>query len=403
MKKRILFLGAANFQLPPINYAVAKGYEVITCDNRPENPGHKLALRHYNISTLDRESILALARKENIDAVLTYGSDVSAPAAAYVAEHMSLPGNPLSAVEMLVNKNLFRKFLHDRGIQDHCCGEFSRNENNAVRDFLERMRLPAVVKPVDSSGSKGVGIIDDLDNFREKVDLAFRESFSGRIIIESFIPKQGKQVCGDGFVQNGKLVFVDFGDGHFYDDGKHLAPWGETFPSTHDASVLRQAREKADRIISASGFRLGPINIDLWITQDGEPFINEIGPRSGGNYIPKATLLNTNVDMIAGAVQSALDSNFCLNTNGKRNNSYFSCYMVHSKEQEGKLKSITISDKAKRHLTELNSYVEPEEQVFAFYKANHAIANVILRFNSFSEMNDFYARDIHQHFQVELN
>lgn len=42
-----MFLGAADFQLAPIRYAKQKGYEIITCDNRPSNPGHKLATQSF--------------------------------------------------------------------------------------------------------------------------------------------------------------------------------------------------------------------------------------------------------------------------------------------------------------------------------------------------------------------
>ena len=58
MTKKILFLGAAPSQIPPIEYAKSQGYYVITCDYLPENPGHKLADEYYNVSTTDKEAVL---------------------------------------------------------------------------------------------------------------------------------------------------------------------------------------------------------------------------------------------------------------------------------------------------------------------------------------------------------
>ena len=78
-RKRILFLGAAPSQIPPIEYAKSQGHYVITCDYLPENPGHKLADESHNVSTTDIEGVLALAEKLKIDGIVAYASDPAAP------------------------------------------------------------------------------------------------------------------------------------------------------------------------------------------------------------------------------------------------------------------------------------------------------------------------------------
>lgn len=113
MSKRILFLGAAPSQIPPIEYAKSQGYYVITCDYLPENLGHKLADEYHNVSTTDKEAVLALAEKLHIDGIVAYASDPAAPTAAYVAEKMGLAGNPYTAVLTLARKDLFRAFLKE--------------------------------------------------------------------------------------------------------------------------------------------------------------------------------------------------------------------------------------------------------------------------------------------------
>ena len=35
--------------------------KIITCDNQPSNPGHKLANKSYNISTTHKDEILKIA------------------------------------------------------------------------------------------------------------------------------------------------------------------------------------------------------------------------------------------------------------------------------------------------------------------------------------------------------
>ena len=74
-RKKILFLGGSKFQVPPLIYAKNKGYEVITCDYSPGNPGHKFADKYYNVSTTDYEAVLEVALKEKVDGIVAYASD----------------------------------------------------------------------------------------------------------------------------------------------------------------------------------------------------------------------------------------------------------------------------------------------------------------------------------------
>ena len=97
MQKKILFLGAAPTQIPPLRYALTQGHHVVTCDNLPTNLGHLLSHQSFEVSTTDKEAVLRLAEHLNIDGIVAYASDPSAPTAAYVAEKMGLPGNPYQA------------------------------------------------------------------------------------------------------------------------------------------------------------------------------------------------------------------------------------------------------------------------------------------------------------------
>ena len=68
--KKILLLGGANTQIPSILTAKKMGYYTITCDYLPDNPGHKFADEYHNVSTTDKEAVLALAKELQIDGML---------------------------------------------------------------------------------------------------------------------------------------------------------------------------------------------------------------------------------------------------------------------------------------------------------------------------------------------
>lgn len=108
--KRILLLGGSAQQVIAIETAKKLGYYTILCDFLTDNPGQYAADKFYLVSTTDKEAVLEVAKKENIDGVLAYASDPAAPTAAYVAEKLGLPGNPYESVEILCNKDRFREF-----------------------------------------------------------------------------------------------------------------------------------------------------------------------------------------------------------------------------------------------------------------------------------------------------
>jgi formate-dependent phosphoribosylglycinamide formyltransferase (GAR transformylase) len=149
-----MVLGAGPFQAPLIERAVALGCEVISVDYLPGNVGHRLSHRYVNCSTVDRDGVLAAAREHGVDGICTYSSDVAVPTVAYVAQQLGLPGAPLAAAITMAAKHRFRAFQAQEGLSHP---HFVSGTRFAmVADGLSRLRFPAVFKPVDTSGSRGV-------------------------------------------------------------------------------------------------------------------------------------------------------------------------------------------------------------------------------------------------------
>ena len=152
-------LGGSLYQTYAIKEAKRIGYYVITCDYLPDNPGHRFADEYHNVSTTDREAILALAQELQVDGIVAYASDPAAPTAAYVAEQMGLPTSPYKSVEILSNKDLFREYLWQNGF--NCPKAMGFTTYEGALSHIDEFQLPVMVKPVDSSGSKGINKMTD--------------------------------------------------------------------------------------------------------------------------------------------------------------------------------------------------------------------------------------------------
>ena len=65
---------------------------------------------------------------------------------------------------------------------------------------MDEFIFPIMVKPVDSSGSKGVVKVERRSGLKDAVEEALYYSRSKKFVVEEFIEKKGYQVSGDGFL-----------------------------------------------------------------------------------------------------------------------------------------------------------------------------------------------------------
>ena len=154
MKKKILFVGASFAQVPPIKYAKKMGYYVISCDQKKNSPGFKYSDKSYVVSTTNKKKILEISKQLKINGIVTYVSDTASPAVSYVSKKLKLKGLPIKTVNTLIYKNLFRKFLKNNNFNYPEFKTFRSNEE--INNFIDKIGYPFFIKPIDSSGSKGV-------------------------------------------------------------------------------------------------------------------------------------------------------------------------------------------------------------------------------------------------------
>ena len=278
MKKKILILGGSNFQVPLIQHAKERGLHVITCDYLPENPGHRISDEYYNVSTTDQEAVLALAKKLSIDSVVTFSSEPALQAVAYVANKLGLPGPRLESIIKLTEKDVFRKLLSDRGLRvprSYVIKSDGPTSEIRIPPELTKSNLRYIVKPVDSCGSKGITVVDpDSKQLAKAVQRALEHSKAVRCIIEDYI--EGDQIHGDGYLQDGRLVYYYFGDHIFYTKTNNRIPLSTKWPTKHDGKVVADTVVQVEAIAEASGYTNGPANIEARVTSDGEVYIIEV-------------------------------------------------------------------------------------------------------------------------------
>lgn len=384
MKKKVILLGGSDYQTIAVKRAREMGLFTILLDYNPKCPGKKFSDIFEQVSTTDGEEIIRIAKKYAVDGIVCYESDQSITTSAWVCEQLGLPGQPYESVKILQNKASFRKFLKENGFNcPRANGFFDKEE--AINRALG-YKLPFLVKPVDSCGSKGVSIIWKYDEIEQAINKAFFFSGKKEIILEEYVEKNGYQIAGDGFSVNGKLVFRCFANEHFDSDGiNSISPIGESFPYYKPVSIHNKIHEEIQHLLDLLHMRTGAYNFDIRLNNNDEVVIMEVSPRNGGCLIPEVINHATGIDEVGYTIKAALGDP-CDDMTLVHPKGFYSSYIIHSYEK-GTIKQYVIDEELRRNnVLESRFYKLPGDFAPGFDSADWVLGAMILKYASMDEM-----------------
>lgn len=389
--KKILLLGGSAQQIVAINAAKELGYYTVLCDYLPDNPGQYVADKYYSASTTDIEAVYRIAKDEKVDGILAYASDPAALPAAIVAERLGLPTNPAKSVEILGLKYPWRRFLHDNGFACPKFHIFSPTDNiETLKEIVRGFNFPIVVKPTDSSGSKGVTMLDSWDGIEKAISWADEYSRNKVLLVEEFIQRGYPYVIGgDIFVWDGKIVL--YGDMDCLRDilKSPLIPIGKKKPAGLNKQQEEIVYNELQRIVTALGVRFGEMNLEILLDKNDNVHFLELGPRAGGNMIPIQLSDAFGIDLVKANVQAAMGEtpDFV----GKVINPLPGCYMhyvLHS-YKAGTFNGIEIDESIRKYVYREVVYKKPGDEVEVFDGAGKALGIIFLHFDTVDEMERF--------------
>lgn len=377
--KKLMLLGGIRYLLPVIDAAHKQGYYVITCDYLPDNPAHKFSDEYVNVSIIDREAVLKVAKEKNVDGVIAFGVDPGVVPAAYVQNALGLPAiGPLDSVEILQNKDKFRVFLRNNGFNVPTARNYiSKRE---ALDEKNLWKYPVIVKPTDSAGSKGVTRVNKPEELDVALDYAFEHSFSNHIIIEDFLEKVGCSSDTDCYSDNGVLKFVSFSAQRFDSKANNpYAPVAYSWPSTFTKEQESYLTSEIQRLISLLGMKTAVYNVETRIATDGKPYIMEVTPRGGGNRLAEMLRYATGVDMITAYTRYSVGDKY-EDIQQKRYNGHWAEVILHS-NKDGIFQQLVIESEYLTHVVERDLWVVPGDEVHAIKGANDAVGTLVLKFD----------------------
>lgn len=385
-QKKLMLLGGIRYLLPVIKAAHEQGYYVITADYLPDNIAHKYSDEYVNVSIIDKEAVLRVAREMDIDGIMSFGVDPGVVSASYVQEEMGLPSfGPHESVVILQNKDKFRNFLAENGFNVPWAFGFDSIE--AADASKEKFSYPLIVKPTDSAGSKGCTRVDCEADLYGALEYAMKFSIGGHIIVEEFIEKKGCSSDTDSYAQDGKLKFVSFSAQRFDIDAVNpYTPAAYSWPSTYTESEEEYLSAEIQRLIDLLRLRTAVFNIETRIGTNGKPYIMELTPRGGGNRLCEMLRYATGVDLITAIVRAVVGDEPEV-IEQKPYDGYWAEIILHA-DDAGKFVKLEIDEKLSEAIVEVDLWVKEGDLVKGFEGANDAIGTLVLRFSDAIALED---------------
>jgi biotin carboxylase len=300
--KTLLFVGAGRHQRRSIERAREAGHRIVAVDRNPDALGLEVADAGEVVDFQDVEAVTEVGRRHSVDGVLTVSADRAVPVVAAVAERLGLPGIGSATAHLMTNKIAMRRRLAEAGVPQP---RFA-----AVRNILEgraalaTVGLPAVLKPADSGGQRGVFRLDSVDDLERHLHAAIAESSTEEAIVESF--HDGLELNGLVLARGGTVELLTLSD--------RLRPpgigfgvgWIHVYPSTLYGHALEQAEQEAVRAVRALGLRDGIAFPQLIVSEPGEARIVEVAARIPGGQMADLARHATGVDLLEIAIRQAL-------------------------------------------------------------------------------------------------
>ena len=256
----------------------------------------------YDVNILDKDVVLELCKKIEIDGVVAT-TELTIATAAYVAEKMNLNNISYDISEVITDKYRNRQVtLNIEGMNHPKFCEITSCQEILDLDY----NYPIILKPTSKGGKRGVVVI----NSREDVKNAFEYSLldSGNslpFIVEEFIVAD-MECSVESLSYHGKNYIVQITE-KITSGPPHCVELAHHQPARLSEKMFHKIYRVLDKCLTAIGIENGPCHTEIRIRGE-EIFLVEFNARPGGDHIAyPLTELSTGYQYIKGAIKIALN------------------------------------------------------------------------------------------------
>lgn len=369
--KKLMILGAGIYQVPLIKKAKEMGIETIVVSIPGNYPGFSYADKIFYEDTKDYTKILALAKQEKIDGVITTGTDVAIVTIGKLCDELGLTGLSFEAGKIATDKMLMKKKYEDCGVRTAKFRKVYFADKN-LNEQVKELHFPLIFKAVDTSGSRGIVRVDTKEMFNSAIQIVQENTQKDYFIIEEFL--EGEEFGAQAFIYHGKVQFIlPHGDYVFH--GNTGVPIGHWVPYELNNSIIADAKEQLQKAANAMKLDNCAMNADF-ILVNGKTYVLEIGGRAGATCLTELVSLYYNFNYYEKIILAALGENVDFSSDEKNP----TVGMLLRSNKDGVIKNIINQNNLDDNdIVEIQFDYNIGEAVSKFQIGPHRIGHVVVK------------------------
>ena len=274
--KRLLILGGMRFSCEIVLKAQAMGIYTLVADyNKIEDsPGKQIADEAIDLCVVDVDAVVNYVKNNSIDGVFVGFNDMLLPYYAEICEKTGLPCyGTKEQFEILIAKDQYKALCRQFGVPT--IPEYNIDDAN--------IQYPVLVKPVDSSGSRGITICHNRQELEKAIETGKNASKRGKVLIERYMG--GREVTVFWTFQDGNYYLSALANRHVkHNQGTDVIPLpvGYTFPSVFLPKYRLEVEDNCKRMFRHLGIKDGMMFMQCKV-DEGTCYVYDIGFRPTGS------------------------------------------------------------------------------------------------------------------------
>ena len=391
--KKILVLNAGHTEVPIIEELKKMGNYLVTTGKRADFAGHKLADQYIKEDYSDKEAILEIVKKENIEGIVSCAYDSALITSAYVSEQMGWKGHDtVKNTYLLHQKDQFKELCQKFNIRSPKSVSFT--ERQQAIEYTQNIEYPIIVKAVDQASGIGILRADDEKEAIKAIDNAFEKSKEKRIVVEPFII--GNQESYVAFVVNKKVVSSM--TCNCYSPINPYLIQTETMPSDNFDIVTEELTNIVELLFRELDLVDGLITVQ-YIVKDGKPYVIETMRRCLGNRFLTPVSYVTGFPWYRAMIMAELGMD-CNDIQKQKPLAKFAGHHAIMAFSNGTYEGVKIPDKIMEHVVEYDQLLEKGQKIEKYL--SERIAYIYYVYDS-REQLDKAAKNFNQQIIVSLS
>ncbi len=291
----LVAITAGRWQRHGIIEARKAGLKVVAIDADPDAEGFQDADKSICMDTNDYEGVVEALRSLGVEirGAVSFCSEAGMLLAAHVREAFNLPGPKQALSKSLIDKGIQRRVWAKAGVPSPRFITFTSKQ--AALAAIPHFGFPSIIKPTDSSGSRGVTKLESSqDEINDAIDRAFANAKSGEVILEDCMV--GTEFTVEVFCAEGNVNVLAITEKKKV-AGTRGTVAGELATPDRPPGVLACIADAVTCAFDALGYLEGPGHAEAILMEDGSVGLVEVAGRGGGfmvfdKFVPMVSGVN---------------------------------------------------------------------------------------------------------------